>query len=117
MTKSAKGTVEKPGRKVKQKSWLNKSSLRQGWHKFSSILEYKANWSNKVVLYVDPKNTSLICSKCDHLDKNSRNKEDFNCTSCNYSIDADLNHYGPNGPTSNLYIDGIGISISLPPLP
>lgn len=91
MTKSSKGTIENPGKKVKQKSGLNKSSLRQGWHKLFSFLEYKTNWNNQLVLYVDPKNTSRTCSNCDHVDKDSRDKENFSCTSCNFKIDADLN--------------------------
>ena len=32
MTRSAKGTIEKPGRNVRQKSGLNRTILAQGWY-------------------------------------------------------------------------------------
>ncbi|MDY5721346.1 MAG: hypothetical protein SPK55_02015, partial [Succinivibrio sp.] len=41
MTKSAKGTVSKPGRNVRQKSGLNRAILNQGWGEFLFCLEYK----------------------------------------------------------------------------
>ncbi len=39
MTKSARGTKENPGRKVQQKSGLNRSILSQEWGTFLSLLE------------------------------------------------------------------------------
>ena len=41
MTASSKGSIDSPGKMVKQKSGLNKSILDMGWHKFKNILEYK----------------------------------------------------------------------------
>ncbi len=41
MTGSARGTAENPGRKVRQKSGLNRSILSRGWGTFLSLLEYK----------------------------------------------------------------------------
>jgi putative transposase len=41
MSKSATGTVEKPGRSVRAKAGLNKSILDQGWFAFRRQLEYK----------------------------------------------------------------------------
>lgn len=43
MSKSAKGTVDEPGRNVKAKSGLNRSILDQGWHDFKRQLIYKQN--------------------------------------------------------------------------
>ena len=40
MTRSARGTRENPGRKVGQKSGLNRSILSQGWGMFLSLLGY-----------------------------------------------------------------------------
>ena len=34
MSKSAKGTIDEPGKSVKAKSSLNRSILDQGWHEF-----------------------------------------------------------------------------------
>ena len=42
MTKSAKGTVEKPGANVKQKAGLNRAILASGWGQLERKLEYKA---------------------------------------------------------------------------
>ena len=44
MTRSAKGTTEKPGRNVKQKAGLNRSILAQGWYGLRTKIEYKADW-------------------------------------------------------------------------
>ena len=44
MTKSAKGTLEEPGKNVRQKAGLNRSILRQGWSEFRRQLKYKCEW-------------------------------------------------------------------------
>ncbi|MCE2467998.1 MAG: transposase, partial [Caldilineaceae bacterium] len=54
MTKSAKGTVENPGRNVKQKTGLNRSILASGWGQLERKLAYKAGR----VVFVDPAYTS-----------------------------------------------------------
>ncbi|MBV8771600.1 MAG: hypothetical protein JO166_04600 [Deltaproteobacteria bacterium] len=41
MSRSAKGTVEDPGRNVKVKSGLNRAILDQGWSMFAMMLGYK----------------------------------------------------------------------------
>ena len=41
MTRSAKGTVDRPGTNVKAKSRLNRSILDQGWGMFATMLNYK----------------------------------------------------------------------------
>lgn len=92
MSKSAKGTLEKPGKNVAAKSGLNKSILRNGWHELRRQLEYKANWYGSHLIFVDPKFTSQICSTCGHKDKQSRiSQSEFVCTNCNLKINADLN--------------------------
>ncbi|WP_418534205.1 RNA-guided endonuclease InsQ/TnpB family protein [Parasutterella excrementihominis] len=45
MSASAAGTIENPGKKVKQKSSLNRSILDQGWYAFFRMLSYKLEWS------------------------------------------------------------------------
>ena len=44
MTKSAKGTLDKPGKKVAQKRGLNRSILSQRWAAIGQKLEYKSRW-------------------------------------------------------------------------
>ncbi|MDQ2084934.1 transposase [Herbivorax sp. ANBcel31] len=92
MTKSAKGTIENPGRNVKAKSGLNRVILMQGWYSFQSMLEYKQKYLGGDVIYVNPKNTSLKCSKCGHISKNNRKSQSlFECEYCNYTTNADYN--------------------------
>jgi putative transposase len=89
MTRSARGTLEAPGRNVTAKAGLNRSVLRQGWGMFARFLEYKAAGR---VEKVNPAYTSQRCSQCGHVDANSRKSQAlFACTSCGYCCNADLN--------------------------
>jgi len=54
MSKSAKGTSEKPGRNVKAKSGLNRAILDQGWYEMRRQLEYKQRWQGGQVLAIPP---------------------------------------------------------------
>ena len=88
MTKSAKGTVEKPGRQVKQKSGLNRSILASGWGSWERKLAYKAGDLRKV----DPAYTSQTCSRCGHVDKSNRPSQAvFACGACGFRANADHN--------------------------
>jgi putative transposase len=64
MTRSAKGTVEAPGRNVAQKSGLNRSILDAGWGQFASILVAKAESAGRRVVLVNPAYTSIDCHAC-----------------------------------------------------
>ena len=66
MTRSAKGTVENPGKNVAEKSGLNRSILEQGWAMFHRRLTDKAiNAITPVeIIAINPAYTSLRCSKC-----------------------------------------------------
>jgi transposase len=89
MTQSARGTVEKPGRNVRQKAGLNRSIMAGGWGLFAQRLQDKAPGR---VEKVDPRFTSQTCSQCKHVDKNSRKSQAlFQCTACSYTANADVN--------------------------
>ncbi len=93
MTKSAKGNMEKHGKHVKQKSGLNKSILDQGWGTFKQFLAYKLkyNYGTELVL-VNPRYTSQKCSNCGHTHADNRkNQASFQCVSCNFTMNADIN--------------------------
>ena len=45
MSKSASGTLAKPGKNVRAKSGLNRSILDQGWGEFRRQLTYKLEWT------------------------------------------------------------------------
>ncbi|MEU0671500.1 transposase [Streptomyces sp. NPDC006172] len=89
MTRSAKGTVEQPGRNVAQKSGLNRSILAQGWGLLRQRTGHKAPGR---VEDVPAPYTSLRCSACGWIDKNSRKSQaEFVCSSCGFTCNADTN--------------------------
>ncbi len=88
MTKSAKGTVEDPGRNVKQKAGLNRAILASGWGQLERKLAYKAGQ----VVCVDPAYTSQACSRCGHTAKSNRPSQAvFACGACGFRANADHN--------------------------
>ena len=92
MSKSASGTLEKPGRNVRAKSGLNKSILDQGWGEFRRQLEYKLTWRGGILMTVPPQYTSQTCSRCGYIDKKNRKTQaGFVCVSCGFEINADHN--------------------------
>lgn len=91
MMRSAKGTVENPGRNVAQKTGLNRSISEQAWSIFFFMLEYKAERAGTRFLKVDPKYTSQTCSRCGTVDGESRKDERFRCVHCGFTDDADHN--------------------------
>lgn len=92
MTKSAKGTVDNPGKNVKQKSGLNRSILNMGFGKLARMLEDKLASKGRKLVKVAPQNTSQTCSKCGHVSKQNRKTQaHFKCVQCGYETNADLN--------------------------
>ena len=92
MTKSAKGTVDNPGKNVKQKSGLNRSLLNMSFGKFVRMLAYKLELTGRKLILVDPRNTSRTCAKCGHVSKQNRlTQAKFKCVNCGHETNADLN--------------------------
>lgn len=91
MSKSAAGTTEKPGKKVRAKSGLNKSILDQGWFEFRRQLDYKLAWSGGYLIVVPPQNTSRTCPACGHVSAENRTSQaKFACVECGFEENADL---------------------------
>jgi len=91
MSRSARGTVEEPGRHVAAKAGLNKAILDQGWRTFRTMLEYKQRWRGGEVIAVDPRYTSQTCPVCGHVSAHNRPQQAlFSCTQCGYSYHADV---------------------------
>ena len=91
MSKSAKGNSEQHGKRVKQKSGLNRSILDQGWCEFRRQLEYKAAWNGGFVVAVPPQYTSQTCPCCGHVSKDNRQKQaKFECVECGFEENADV---------------------------
>ena len=92
MSKSAKGTIDNPGRNVKAKAGLNRSILNEAWHKFFTYLEYKLKLKGGILIKVDPRHTSQTCIKCGHISKDNRKEQAiFTCVKCGYEAHADVN--------------------------
>ncbi|MCI2416290.1 transposase [Saccharopolyspora sp. K220] len=89
MTASAKGTAEQPGCNVRAKAGLNRVILAQGWGLLHRRTGEKAPGR---VEDVPSPYTSLRCSDCGWIDKNSRkNQAEFVCSACGFACNADLN--------------------------
>jgi putative transposase len=89
MTRSAKGTAEAPGRKVTQKSGLNREILRSGWGLLVSRLEDKAPGR---VERIEAAFTSQRFSACGYVAAESRKSQAlFACVACSYTLNADVN--------------------------
>ena len=91
MSASAKGTIEAPGKKVKQKTGLNRAILDQGWGEFARQVEYKLRWLGGTLIKVPPAYTSQKCSICGHTEAGNRNKQQFLCLMCGTTLHADIN--------------------------
>jgi putative transposase len=89
MTRSARGTIAKPGRNVRAKAGLNRQILASGWGLLVRRLEDKAPGR---VEKINPAFTSQRCSACGHVDPKSRESQAaFRCTACRYACNADVN--------------------------
>ena len=91
MSKSSKGNSEQHGKRVRQKSGLNRAILDQGWGEFRRQLEYKMAWSGGMLLAVPAHHTSQNCPCCGHVAKENRLKQaEFLCVDCGYAENADV---------------------------
>ena len=72
------------------KAGLNKSIHDAGWGVFLVILAHKAESAGRVVIPVDPRNTSRTCPACGHVSgENRTTQEKFECTQCGHTANAD----------------------------
>lgn len=89
MTRSARGTVERPGRKVRQKAGLNRGILANAWGQLVARLEHKAPGR---VEKVNPAYTSQTCNVCGHCAPENRESQAvFRCVACRFEANADVN--------------------------
>jgi transposase len=89
MTRTARGTVERPGRGVRQKAGLNRGILASGWGRLVDRLEHKAPGR---VQKIPAAYTSQRCSACGHVAEDSRqNQTAFRCVACGWTGNADYN--------------------------
>jgi len=72
------------------KRGLNRSISEASWYYLTKKLEYLAAKSGKRLDKVNLQYTSKTCSKCSHVDRDSRNGKKFVCTNCGSIDDANL---------------------------
>ena len=68
MTRSARGTVDNPGRNVRQKAGLNRAILDRSWGQLQTRTEQKAGKAGAVVVYVPAAYSSQQCPVCHTID-------------------------------------------------
>ncbi|MCJ0873361.1 transposase [Streptomyces sp. AP-93] len=94
MVKSAKGTIEEPGRNVAQKSGLNRSISGEAWGRTVAMLAYKTARHGGTLAKVPAPGTSQRCSACGLTTPGSRESQAvFVCKNldCGWSGNADHN--------------------------
>jgi len=70
---------------------LAKSISDASWAKFIEYVSYKAESAGKKVVFVNPRNTSQICSGCGKIVKKSLSVRIHRCLYCGLEIDRDVN--------------------------
>jgi transposase len=88
MTRSARATVARPGRNVRQKAGLNRAILANGWGALLDRLQDKAPGR---VEKIYPAYTSQRCSACGHVAPGNRESQAFRCVACGRQAHADVN--------------------------
>jgi putative transposase len=92
MTRSARGTVEQPGRNVAAKAALNRKILDAGWRQFANMLLAKAEEAGRAVVFVKAQYSSQTCAECGYVaPENRRSQASFVCGQCGHSDHADVN--------------------------
>ncbi len=90
MTASAKGTVDEPGKNVRQKAGLNRAFLDTSPSRLIGYLTYKAERAGGEVVKVNPHYTSQDCSSCGKQVKKSLSQRTHRCA-CGAILHRDHN--------------------------
>jgi putative transposase len=92
MTRSAKGTPERPGRNVRQKAGLNRRILDSGWGELARRVREKGKASGVFVVEVSAAFTSQTCAVCRAVGRENRESQAvFHCQDCGHRAHADVN--------------------------
>jgi putative transposase len=90
MTRSARGSIENPGRNVATKAALNRVILASGFGLLRQMIVSKAEEAGKAVVEVDARFSSRECSNCGHIAKENRRRRRFRCVACGFRCHADV---------------------------
>lgn len=71
--------------------YLSMSIMDASWSRFMQFLSYKAENAGKILVKVEPKNTSQKCSQCGEIVKKSPSVRTHKCPYCKAELDRDYN--------------------------
>jgi putative transposase len=91
MTRSPRGTVDRPGRQVRAKAGLNRSALSMAWGKAGRMLAYKCPSQGGELVQVPAAYSSQTCACCGHISRQNRRRACFRCVACGHTASADTN--------------------------
>ena len=91
MTASAKGTLDRPGRQVRQKAGLNREILDTSPGMLIAMLRYKAERAGGRFAVVEASNTSQQCSGCGSLVRKDLKVRIHRCAHCKMEVHRDVN--------------------------
>lgn len=90
MTGSAKGTVDDPGKNVRQKAGLNRAMLDAAVSKLISFVDYKAERAGGEMMKVNPYRSSQECHSCGAIVKKTLKERQHRCK-CGADLHRDYN--------------------------
>ena len=116
MSRSAKGTREKPGRMVKQKAGLNREILSAGLSMAHNMLAYKAAEACTRRHVPNPRQLkpSQRCSRCWELVPKTLAQRTHVCTHCGHTAQRDRN--AASVVLIDAHTPGTGVAARLKPL-
>jgi putative transposase len=85
-----KETISVNGKKIKETK-THKSIQDVAWNQFVQQLEYKAEDAGTKIVFVNPKNTTKMCSSCGKLTSKELSNRIHECSLCGLIMDRDLN--------------------------
>ena len=92
MTRSARGTVDAPGKNVTQKAGMNRVMREKAGAQLKLRTDQKVIRHGHLTFEVPAPYTSVTCCVCGHVDKQNRASRDlFRCVKCGYEAHADSN--------------------------
>src|SRR6266508_779852 len=92
MTRSARGTIDRPGRNVRAKAGLNRSILGMSWAKAGRMLAYKCSLRGGALVEVSARNSSIECARCRGVAPENRvDQANFRCVDCGHQANCDIN--------------------------
>jgi putative transposase len=96
---------------LEQKKY-SKSIADASWAKLLEMITYKAEEAGRLVIPVDPRNTSQLCSTCGTMVLKDITVRQHHCPYCGLDIDRDLN---ASLNILRLGLESVGLSLPKPP--